>query len=49
MGMWTRSGGKRCEDSELQESHREGSLCSTGNTTGVSVKSDTAAQRTIQN
>lgn len=49
MGMWTRSGGKRCEDSELQESHREGSLCSTGNTTGVSGKSDTGAQRTIQN
>lgn len=32
-GMWTRSGGKRSELRELQESQREGSLCSTGNTT----------------
>lgn len=37
-GMWTRSGGKRCELRELQESHREGSLCSTGNTTVVRWK-----------
>lgn len=34
-GMWTRSGGKRCELREFQESHREDSLGSTGNTTAV--------------
>lgn len=39
-GMRTRSGGKRCELREVQESHREGSLCSTGNTTVSGKKRD---------
>lgn len=47
-GMWTRSGGKRCELRELQESHREGSLCPTGKST-VSGKSETGAQRAARN
>lgn len=42
--MWTTSGGKRCELREFQESHRQGSLCSTGNTT-ASGRSETEAQR----
>lgn len=44
MGMWTRSGGKRWEFRELQESHMEGSLCSTANTR-VSDQGQTGADR----